>query len=408
MSYLNRVNAFFTPQRWMVLGGFLAQLTLFACIPFLLRIYSAAAVAHWSLLLTWVNLLWSFSQLKTDQALVQASELMERKQLYSIGLWSNLIIGGSILTIAFFTGWIASIFLFGWMLAGLLLHGWHQMNLSWLLGGHQFRTLSWLRVLQAILAYPAAKLWHPILGEDGLLICFCASNAFCIAIAYFWRIAPGFFVLIDRLQWKSLFVKNQHTFTYLAGGNMLLSIADQAMVLLIAYFFDPVSGAAYFMAARICNLPLSLIQSGLSQYNLRWFQDLYNQGQLKPRVPIRFWLKWLPYSAVYFLPILFAGPTLFAWFLGENWRFSGQIALLLGFSAWLRLLTNPTSMGFFVMGRPMVFFYFTLLLAGNTLLCGIMAWQQFPFMLVIGAFVTAQIIIFLFYNILMLRMMQKN
>lgn len=180
------------------------------------------------------------------------------------------------------------------------------------------------------------------------------------------------------------------------------------MVLLIAYFFDPVSGAAYFMAARICNLPLSLIQSGLSQYNLRWFQDLYNQGQLKPRVPIRFWLKWLPYSAVYFLPILFAGPTLFAWFLGENWRFSGQIALLLGFSAWLRLLTNPTSMGFFVMGRPLVFFYFTLLLAGSTLFCGVLAWQQYSFLMVIGNFVAAQIIILLFYNILMLRMMQKN
>ncbi len=408
MKYLNRVNAFFTPQRWMVLGGLLAQLTLFACIPFLLRTYSASSVAAWSLLLTWVNLLWSFSQLKTDQALVQATDLLERKQLYAIGLWSNLVVGGSVLTFAFLAGWIANSSLFGWMLGGLMLHGWHQMNLSWLLSGHQFRPLSWLRMVQAMMAYPAALVFHQYLGAEGLLICFCASNAFCILMAYCWRLAPGMLVFIRLLGLKQLFIKNRNTFTYLAGGNMLLSISEQAMVLLIAYFFDPVSGAAYFMAARICNLPLSLIQSGLSQYNLRWFQDLYNQGQLKPQVPIRFWLKWLPYSAVYFLPILFAGPTLFAWFLGENWRFSGQIALLLGFSAWLRLLTNPTSMGFFVMGRPLVFFYFTVLLAGSTLFCGVLAWQQYSFLVVIGNFVAAQIIILLFYNILMLRMMQKN
>jgi O-antigen/teichoic acid export membrane protein len=407
MSFFAKISALFTDRNRMILGGLLAQLSLFACIPLILRVYPASSVAQWSLLLTWVNLLWSFVQLKTDQALVQASDDIERKQLFSIGLWSAGILGFGILTLAYCAGWIEDFRLLGWMVLALLLHGRHQMNLSWLLSMHQFRMLSNLRILQALLAYPAALLGAQGLGQEGLLICFCFSNAFCILMALFGRFTPRISIFIGLINLKQLYLKHQNTFTYLAGGNMLLSVADQAMVLLIAHFFDPISGAAYFMAARICNLPLSLIQSGLGQYNLRWFQDLYAQGQLKPMVPIRFWLKWLPWTALYFLPILLAGPTLFAWILGENWRLSGQIAVLLGFSAALRLLTNPTSMGYFVMGRPAVFFNFCLLLLGVTLLCGCLAWQNVPVFGVLGVFVFLQIIILVFYNLLMLRMMQR-
>lgn len=395
-------------QRLMLVGAVLAQGSLFVSIPFILRWFSSSQVADWSILLSWVNLLWAFCQLKTDQALVQTTAPAYRMQLFYLGLCSNIILGGTILILAFQLGWILRFSAVIWMFFALILHGWHQMNLSWLLSSHQFRALTALRLLQALLAYPAALLLQPLLGPDTLLICFCGSNFCCGLWARVWGWSPGYTHFNWIVRAGELYRQHRNTFTYLALGNMVISVTDQALVIMVGQFFSPIVAAAYFMAARICSLPISMVNTALSQYNLRWFQDLKEQGQFKPIIPFRFWLKWLPISALYYVPILLFGKDLFGWLLGPDWMYAGSLASIVAVAAWFRFLSNPTSMGYFVMGRTEVFFCFSLLMSAPMWLCLLLGQQHWPLDAILQITAAVQIIILILYNILMLKMMQRT
>lgn len=396
------------PDRWWVLVcGLLAQLCLYGAMPLLVRIYPSEAVADWSLVLTWINLIWSFSQLKTDVALVQVADEDTRRQLYGLGFWSNVMITCILALLIYFSGGRSAQISAGWLAPVLLAHGLHQMNQGWFLSTHAFRVLGWLRLMQAVLAYLPALAGMYIWGPSGMLWTLLWSN---VAVGGFALILPGGPGVPLAPGWKAskdLFKKFKSVFTYLAAGNMLLSIAEQAMVLIIARFYDPVLAAAYFMAARICNLPLSLMQSALSQYNLRWFQDMRNKGVFVPLVLFKFWIRLFLPGSLFFLPIILWGPQIFSWILGQNWDFAGKLARVFAILAWIRFVNNPTSMGYFVMGHSERFFYFTLLfLLGAGISTG-MAASGFSLMAVVRFSVLFQVLLLIAYNLGMLRLMRQ-
>jgi len=180
------------------------------------------------------------------------------------------------------------------------------------------------------------------------------------------------------------------------------------MVLLISIYYDAGQTAAFFLAARVCNQPLSFVQTAMSQYNLRHFQDLLNEGHFSSQVVWQYWKKWLPAGLTYFLPILLLGPFLFRFVFGEAWAISGDMARILAVLAFVRFLNSPTSMGFFIMGKQRIFFLFTLAFVANFGLSILLAWLQYPLLQVIGINSICQVLLIVWYNRVMLQHIDRS
>lgn len=401
LKWLNKA----TPSTWMMITTVVSQGGLLAAIPFITRTYAANTVAFWSIVISWVNLLWSFSQLKTDQALVQAPDHREAGFLYYFGLLTHIILCTIILFVSQWLNIIESWTDLWWIFFAVFFHGWHQMNLSWLVAGADFRKLAVFRSGQILLSYPGAlALWY-FLKDAGLVGAFCFGNIIFIIIFYLQEKTPPFPQFKAGFSIKNLLIRHRSTMTYLAAGNLFLSIADQALVISIARLIDPVTAAAYFLAARVCSLPVTFMQSSFGQLNLKKYQDLYLNNQLTPEIPIRFWKQWFAVGGLYYLPIIVLGPQLFAILLGQQWHFAGSIAVWLAAAAWVRFLSNPTSMIFFIIGKTKVFFVFTVLLGLNYFLCILLINLNIPFFNILIATTLVQITILLFYNLFILKLM---
>ncbi len=389
------------PRHRLLLGNGLAQAMLFGGMAGISRLYDAGPIGTWSACIAFINLVWSFSQLKTDVALIQARDGAEKRQLLDFGLMSHLLFSGIALAVARWFGLFSgdhNMLLF----MVLASHGIQHMFTAWCLSARAYTQVNWMRVTNILLAYPGSLLLFFINGEQGLLWALLAGNLFpALALMGAGKIPlPG--GSRPGRHWRVLLKKHLQTMSYLSLGNFLMSLTEQGMVLLISIYYDAGQTAAFFLASRVCNQPLSFVQTAMSQYNLRHFQDLLNEGRFSTQVVWQYWKKWLPAGLAYFLPILLLGPFLFSLVFGEAWAISGDMARILAVLAFVRFLNSPTSMGFFVVGKQRIFFLFTLAFVANFGVSILLAWLQYPLFQVIGLNSIAQVLLIVWYNRVML------
>lgn len=406
------IKKFFThlsaePRRNLLIGNGLAQALLFAGIAGISRVYTVEIVGTWSASIAFINLIWSFSQLKTDVALLQTQDGLEKKQLLDLGFVSHLLFSTFALIIGRGFGLFAgadNLLLFSVIAS----HSIQQMYSAWCLSRHAYTQVNWMRIAYVVIAYPGSLLLFLLCGQSGLLWALLIGNILpTLALLILGKVPwPGGSGL--RFRWRALVGKHLQTMSFLSLGNFLLSLSEQGMVLLISIYYDAGQTAAFFLASRVCNQPLSFVQSAMSQYNLRHFQDLYLEGNFKSAVLWRYWRKWAPAGFLYFLPILVLGPSLFSLIFGENWAVAGQFARILGLLAFVRFLNSPTSMGLFIIGKQRIFFLFTIIV---TLIfgCTVMFAQfRYPLFEVVLVSSFLQILCILGYNRVMLLEIQRS
>ena len=392
------------PLTRLLAGNVLAQAIIFAATPLLSRFYTAETIGLWSVTMVIINVLWSFSQLRTDIALFQAGDETERTGLFQIG-----VIAHSIFTIvALLLVWgmgiiqVAHWWMWGLLFAVIAAFGYQQMAISWMASKHLFQQQNKLRLLGAIISYPGGLLLYWLGGENMLFV--------AIIVGSLW---PALVLLKESKVyrpfsdngWKyyvKLLHKHQKTSTLLPLGNLLLSLADQGLVLLIARQYSAEEAAACFLAMRISGAPLSMIQTVVGQYNYRHFQDLFDQGRFTPAVIFRQWIRWSIPTLLFFLPIIALGPEVFMLLLGKNWKFAGELAVILGPLAAVKLLVAPTSMGFFIIGKQTLFFAFSVLLfLAVPISYGISCYGG-TIQFIILVVVVYQLIVYLLYNVTMI------
>lgn len=406
------IRTFFTPllhdpRHRLLIGSALAQAVLFAGMAGISRLYEAGPIGVWSTYIAFVNLVWSFSQLKTDVALVQAQDTGEKHQLLQFGLLSHLFFSGIALALARGFGLFPdtnNILIF----SVLASHAIQQMYSSWCLSAHAYPQVNWMRLSNVLLAYPGSLLFFFWSGTQGLLWALLVGNLLpALSLIVAGKIPlPGAGVSV--LSWRALIRKHLQTLSYLSAGNFLLSLSDQGMVLLISVYYHPALAAAYFLAARVCNLPLSFVQNAMGQYNLRRFQDLFSAGTFSSQVVRAYWKKWLPAGLLYFLPVIVAGPWLFSLVFGDTWDIAGRIASILAVLAFAHFLSSPTSMGFFAVGKQRIFFLFSLLFTLNFGVSLLLAYLQYPLFQVIATNSLCQVLVIVGYNWVMLKEIDRD
>jgi len=395
------------PRHRLLLGNGLAQAMLFGGMAGISRLYDAEPIGTWSACIAFINLVWSFSQLKTDVALIQAQGAAEKRQLLDFGLLSHLLFSGIALGLARWFGLFSgghNMLLF----MVLASHGVQQMFTAWCLSARAYTQVNWMRVVNVLLAYPGSLLLFFMDGERGLLWALLAGNLIPALVLLLAGKIPLPGGSKPGQHARVLLKKHLQTMSYLSLGNFMMSLTEQGMVLLISIYYDAGQTAAFFLAARVCNQPLSFVQTAMSQYNLRHFQDLLNEGHFSSQVVWQYWKKWLPAGLTYFLPILLLGPFLFRFVFGEAWAISGDMARILAVLAFVRFLNSPTSMGFFIMGKQRIFFLFTLAFVANFGLSILLAWLQYPLLQVIGINSICQVLLIVWYNRVMLQHIDRS
>jgi O-antigen/teichoic acid export membrane protein len=291
----------------------------------------------------------------------------------------------------------------------LLLHGALQMTLSRMAALGQFDQQHQYRLAVAVVAYPGAIALYFAGVPDGLFITLLLGNILPLA----WFLVKNQEIVQSFRQYRWEQAQNtlkeyQSTGFYLTAGNLLASLADQGMVLLIAHFYSPVEAAACFLAMRICGAPLSLVQGAISPYNYRIFQDLAHRDAFHSGIITRHWKKWSIIGLCLFVPIMIAGPEVFFLFLGKDWNFAGQIARVIAILAFSKFLSTPTSMGFFVTGNTRFFFFSTLITAISLPICYGLVRLGWPLLHVLMTFALLQSIAIWGCNIWMLRIIDQN
>jgi O-antigen/teichoic acid export membrane protein len=388
-------------------GQLLVQIIMLGSLPFISRVFTVQEVGNWGVFQALGMFLWSFSQLKTDNSLIQAEETEEKKQLACLGLILHSLFSTFALLIFSFTkmGQTLQTIEFCYLGGFLLGLGGNMMLHSLFLSQRAYRSLSLVRIFNAFLSYPFALILSYLGIKNGLLIALILGVWLPILgslLAFGKRINTSFQFLSLHSS-IHLLKKYQKNSVWGSINAFTSGLNDQFWVLMVAHFFQADMVAAYYMASRVCNAPISLMNASYGQHNFRHFQELERQGKFTVADVWAFWKKWMPVGLLFYGLLFCLGEVIFTFILGEKWAFSGQLVSILAIYGFLVFLTSPTSCGFTVIHQQKKAFYLTILaiLLGFGAFCGLF-WKA-TFYQIICIYTILVVLHNLFFNILLLR-----
>ena len=393
-----------TPRR-MLLAQVLVQAMMFFSLPVIGRTYSPDTVGVWGFYQSAVMILWSFSQLRTDQLLITSDIDGERNGLFTLGI---LLHG------AFSCLMILALQLVPaeWSVPGvspalLLLYclgfGMVNQTIALLVSKNAYGDVNFLRLGVAVLAYPFAWVSFYIFGSNGLIMSLLLSV---------W--APLFPVIIARIKnWrpdfpKNIFQKIKGKAFWLTGNSVVVAVSDHVFALVIATVYDLKTAAVFFLVQRLLMAPVSLMAGTYGLYFYRKMHELFRVQSLTTALFFRFWKHWaIPAILFYAVAVLF-GEQLFTWFFGGVYTGAGLIAAAITIRCLVQFLSAPMSMGFYAIQQPRYPFFAGVISLVITLAgVGLMSSHLLPLHSILWIHTVLMTANLLIYNVLMVNAVSK-
>ena len=136
--------------------------------------------------------------------------------------------------------------------------------------------------------------------------------------------------------------------TWNAGINTL---ARNLPPILLNLFFTKAIVGQFYIATRLMNIPLNILQSSVSQVFYQRISELLKQKQ-----PLNQFFKTtiLKLAAIIFVPLLiifFWGKPIFSFMLGDKWELAGQLTSILAPLYFFRFIISPVSTIFAATGK---------------------------------------------------------
>jgi O-antigen/teichoic acid export membrane protein len=141
-------------------------------------------------------------------------------------------------------------------------------------------------------------------------------------------------------------------------------IKNSGVTFVISYMFSELTLGFYSMTYRVLTLPLSVIGSAFSQVFLQKAAEMHANKENMVGL-IKDTMKKLSFIALpIFIPIVFFGPLLFGFVLGEQYRVSGEYAQLLSPMLFLNFIIGPVIQIAVIVGKQKEIFKISLV--GNS------------------------------------------
>jgi lipopolysaccharide exporter len=248
-----------------------------------------------------------------------------------------------------------------------------QTVLNWFVRKKQFKNVAYGRIIQSvftngsmlIFGFLGWSYWGIFSGNLIGLVCF---TVFILIVVY--RIYPTMKPHISKEKRKHL-AKTYSDFPIANGPQAIIDMIQvNGIIYLTAAFFNTFITGLYSFAFRILMAPMNLLGSSMAQVFYQKASETYNSGS-NLRQLIR---KTMLLSAVIISPVLIAlflaGPAIFAFVFGEEWREAGEYSRILAPWFCLDFIRSPISQIPLIVGKIRKMLSFTF--AGNMVLISTM------------------------------------
>jgi O-antigen/teichoic acid export membrane protein len=341
-------------------GTVLAQAIPFLLAPLIARLYDAAQFAAFGTLLAVFNILNVVAAGRYDQAIVLPRS-RER---------SSDLAKGAIFLVACTTVLVAVLlFIFGarleqatsltdlhrltWPLVALTFLGGTQLVLlQWLLRNRAFSVIARQKVVQSIAVTGLTLLFGWASWRDGLisgyLFGWMVYSALTLAVVFRrFPLGQGWEAVRIKMALRAYRDWPLHN----AWPAVLNATASGMAVIYMVGFFDVQVAGEHNFARQYLLIPIGMISVALGQVLFE-----RTATRVRERMPILADLRRVTWvlvamALVIALVVTFYGETLFAWILGERWRYAGHVAgiLIWGYSA--QLVGGPLGAQLIAMGK---------------------------------------------------------
>lgn len=135
------------------------------------------------------------------------------------------------------------------------------------------------------------------------------------------------------------------------GAELLNSLSNQLVVLLLPKFFGMAVLGWYAMGQRVIGIPTTLVGGAVGEvFRSQASRDYAEHGNC--REIFRKTFKHLALLAAGpFLLLMVAAPEMFAWVFGESWRMAGRLTQVMSVMFLLKFIVSPLTHTFLLAGR---------------------------------------------------------
>lgn len=356
----------------LVSGTVMAQAVTVLAAPLLTRLYSPHAFGLLGIFIALLMLLTVVMSLRYEQAIPLPEDDREAAALLLLSLGLSLLMAVLVaVPLLWFGDDLARLlnapelaaYFYLVPLGGLLAGGYNILQ-SWAVRTREFGALAATRLSQS-LTCAAIQAGASMLGPAALLIGQTAGGGMGLG-SLGWRTVRPRLGLLASIRWADIaaVARRYRRFPLVSSWAALFNtIGSQLPPLLFAALFDPVVAGMYSLANRVLSMPMLVLGKSVANVFLSGAAQAWRDGRFGTRVAeVHGRLAQIGMPPA--LTLALAGPQLFAWIFGEEWREAGVIAQWL--SPWLYLVfvTSPLSAAFDVLGRQVAGLNFQLLLLG--------------------------------------------
>lgn len=216
----------------------------------------------------------------------------------------------------------------------------------WLSRTKKFRQLSYGKVTQSAGTALASILFFFIGIKHGGLIAGAVIGQVCIGIMYLFFFRKDWMLLkaeVNFEKMKEMFNRYIHFLSFNTPHALLNMMQDLLVAALIKIYFGNEAAGLYFLSYRILRLPAGIISNATGQVFYQRVSELYPDSAALQSQIKSVYKKLFFYSIPIFGTVLLAGPFLFGFVFGSNWREAGVYSQLLSPSLMLSFILGPVS-----------------------------------------------------------------
>ena len=335
-------------------GNVIAQAIPFLIEPVIARIYSPEDFAVLAVYLSIANL---FSIIATGR--YELAVMLPEKDKKAVNVIAlSLLISLAVSVVSFLIVWIfntqicnilenqdVSTYLYLVPLSVLSV-GWFQTFNYWNSRKKRFKNVTYSKTTQSVTVSGASiGMGYAGMMPSGLILSQIIGQFFGMfpLLFSFLKNDKGLVKEVNKAETKSVAIEYQD----FPKINSLHAFSDvvrnSGTVFLLSHFFTQAQVGQHSKTIRLLFGPLSMIASAVGQVFYQKAASCYQSGGDLQKLVKKVVMALASISLPMFLVVIFFGPDLFAWFLGENWRVAGEYGRLLAPWVFLNFVTSPVS-----------------------------------------------------------------
>lgn len=341
-------------------GTFIGQAVLLLSSPLLTRLYDPAAFGTLAVFTALSSILLGVSNLRYELAIPVCRDDEEAAAMVAVGTLTALVLsllaapviaaGGQPLAAVLGMGGHAGLL---WLLPPLMLAWGLTLSLgSWSIRRGTFRQNAVGNLVQ-LAGQAVAQLAFGLLGGGG------GALVAGYALGLLGRLAVLLHALtpVDRRRLRRVSADRMRDLArahwrypvFSSASNLLQTASQMLPALFVAILYGPVAAGWFGLGQRIMTAPVRMLGEAASQVFLG--EIAHVRGPALYRLFRRTAVRFFALGLVGMLPLLVAGPALFAFVFGEPWREAGAIVQLLVPVFLARFVVVPVSQTLNVLGR---------------------------------------------------------